>query len=155
MFDLPLHPMVIHLPIGLSLAVVLLAPVVLIAWKCGYFSRRTWWMIPLLQFVLLVGSVTAVYSGELAEGNARQVVPNAEVIDRHERQAKRFSLIAAITFVLSLTGAAVSDSKRAQHFATAAVVAAVLQMGGCVLVSHTGGMVVWGPEGLVGQDIPP
>ncbi len=146
--------MLIHVPVGLSVAVALLAPAVLMAWRRGVFPRRTWWLVLMLQAVLLVGVVAAVHSGELAEQSARRVV-DVQLVDRHEDLATGFAVLALITTVLSLAASLAPEPGRAHQLALATVVAAVLQLGACVVVSHAGGTVVWGPDGLVEQDAPP
>ena len=146
--DLPLHPMIVHTSIGLTLATALLAPAVLWVWTRGSLPRGAWWLVVLLQSALFVGSVAAVRSGELAEQEARRQLAT-ELIDHHEALAKRFAALAFLTLLLTLTAALGSDEPRAKRVAAGATLAILAQLGLGIAVGHAGGTVVWGPDGLI------
>jgi hypothetical protein len=140
--------MIVHVPIGLAVAIAVAAPAVLIMWTRGILPRRAWWLAALLQTVLVAGAVAAVQTGELAERTARRSV-GSELVDQHEDMGTAFSVLAGGGLLLFLGAAVLSDEKRARQLAMAAVVLAEVQLAGAVVASHAGGLLVWGPDGLL------
>ncbi|HJN77243.1 MAG TPA: DUF2231 domain-containing protein [Myxococcota bacterium] len=150
MVELPLHPLLVHIPVGLAVAVAILAPAVWLTWARGALPRRAWWLVPLVQGFLLVSVVAAVRTGELAEQEARRVLPG-EQVDRHETLGTRFIVLVVVTLLLALAASLVADERRARQLALAAIISSLVQLAACAVVSHAGGALVWGPDGLIEQ----
>jgi len=148
LLDLPLHPMIVHTSVGITVATALLAPVVLLAWTRARLPRGSWWLVVLLQAALFATSLVAVRSGELAEQQARRQLAT-ELIDHHELLAKRFAAFTFFTLLITLTAALSSDERRSKRVAAGATLAILAQLGGGFAVGHAGGAVVWGPDGLI------
>src|SRR6185369_12870473 len=63
MNPLPLHPIVVHLPIALAVLMPVLSAGLLAAWWRGLLPRRTWMIAVLLQGLLLVSGVVSLRTG--------------------------------------------------------------------------------------------
>ena len=147
MFDLPLHPFAAHLVVGVCVALLVLAPLVLAGWVRGLWPRRVWWLVVALQLVLVAATLVGVRSGELAEGDARELL-SFEQVDHHEALGKRLAMIAAVTQVLVLAGALISDERLGRRLASGAVAACAVQAVAAGFAGHAGGTLVWGQDGL-------
>ena len=142
--DIPLHPAIVHLPLGLALVMPLIAAAFAWArWK-GRAGRLGWSLAVLLQALVLVGGKVAEETGEDDEHRVEEVTGHAPVHE-HEEAAERFVLAAAITtgvFVvtLALGGAAAHWLSLLAVLATLAVAGLGLQAGklGGELVYHHG-----------------
>jgi len=145
---LPFHPLVVHLAIGMAVAVGVLGPVLLLSWVKDLLPRRSWWLLAVLQGVLLVTAVVAVRSGEWAALDARDWL-ELERIQHHQALAVGFTVVVGATLLLSVAGALLSDEARARRVAAVAVVGTLVQLVLGVLVGHAGGALVWGPDGIL------
>lgn len=146
--DLPLHPFVVHIAIGLALGVALLAPTILLAWARDILPRRCWWLVPGLQAVLLISALAAVRSGEVASLDVRDFL-ELERIDRHEARGDAFAVVALATLALGIGAGLQREERRARRVAWAAVVGTVAQLALGAATGHAGGHLVWGPDGVV------
>lgn len=130
------------------MALGLLAPATLVAWVRALLPRRAWWLVVGLQGLLLASALAAVRSGEVAGLDARDFI-ELERIQAHQDLAETFTLSAAAVLVLSLGAALYRDEGRARRLATAAAVGVVMQLALGAATGHAGGIMVWGPQGLV------
>ena len=87
MNSLPLHPALVHIPLGLAVVLPLLGAGVLLAWWRGWLSPRAWVLVIGLQAALLVSGIVTLQSGEREEDRVEQVVPEA-AIHEHEEAAE-------------------------------------------------------------------
>jgi uncharacterized membrane protein len=97
----PLHPALVHVPLGLAMAVPLVALLVLLGTWRGWFPRRAWLLVVVLQGVMLVGGAAAYNTGEKEGDLVGGIVEDAPV-EAHEEAAEVFMLVAAGSFVFSL-----------------------------------------------------
>lgn len=97
----PVHPLIVHLPMALAVLMPLVAGGMLLAWWRGYFRKRTWSVVCLLQTAMLVSSLVAMRTGENDEGRVEQVVAEA-AIERHEDAAELFTWGSGLLLVVSL-----------------------------------------------------
>ena len=147
MNGLPLHPALVHLPLGLALVVPLLALGITIAIRRGALPARSWLIVLAAQAMLVAGGLVALRTGEQEEERVEDRVTE-RTIERHETLAERFVWSAGGTLGL---GAAVLVVR--SHPATAALMAAttlatVVTAGAGLQVGHSGGTIVHGPGGL-------
>lgn len=141
MGSVPLHPAIVHLPLGIATIIPLLALVAAFALWRGKAARKTWSVIVALQAVLLLGGFVAAKSGEREEERAEAVVAES-AIHRHEEAAEAFMLGAGIA--LAVAGAVlVLPARLAAYgaFATAALMIGVLGLG--IRAGHAGGELVY------------
>ncbi len=148
MFDLPLHPFAAHLVVGFCAALMILAPLVLAGWVRGVWPRRVWWLVVALQLVLVAAALVGVRSGELVEGDARELLA-FEQVDHHERLGKRLAIVAGATQLLIFAAALVSDERLGRRLAGGAVAACAVQAVAAGFAGHAGGTLVWGQDGLL------
>ncbi len=152
--QLPLHPAIVHLPIGLALLAPVLAIVLTSRLWHGGQSRLAWLMLPITQAMLVAGGVLALLSGEHEEERVEHVVGKA-FIEQHETAAQIFLAVAVaalgISLVVTLLRAA-SSQRLAMVLATVAslVVAGLgLNVGraGGELVYHRGAAAAYANDG--------
>jgi len=147
MNGLPLHPAIVHLPLGLAIVAPLLALGIAIAIRRGALPPRSWLIVVGLQAALFAGGLAALRTGEEEEGRVEdRVVESA--LEHHETLGKRFVWSAGGTLAL---GAAVLVLR--SHPATATLMAAttlatMVTAGAGLQVGHTGGEIVHGPAGM-------
>ena len=89
MTSLPLHPAIVHLPLGL--AFILPALAIGFAWAVsrGRVRPRAWTAIVVLQAALLGAGLVAMNTGEREEDRVERIVPES-ALERHEAYAEQF-----------------------------------------------------------------
>ncbi|MCC6466669.1 MAG: hypothetical protein IT463_15110 [Planctomycetes bacterium] len=148
MFDLPLHPALVHIPVGLAVIMPLLAGGLAVAILRGWLPARAWVVAVGLQAVLLVGAFGSLASGEADEDRAERTVGEA-ALEAHETAAKIFTGAAAATLLAGIGALALSRKPAAAGALRAGFVAgtlAVVALGGWV--GHLGGKMVYGNPGI-------
>lgn len=149
MFNLPLHPAVVHLPLALAMLVPLLAVGILWAIRAGKAPRSAWLLVVALQALLVGGALVALRTGESEEERIEERVAEAR-LEAHQSAAQQFTVVAA--FTLALAGAALVAGRirpRAGAVAALATVAMSLVVAGLALrAGHRGGELVYGAGGL-------
>jgi uncharacterized membrane protein len=110
MTTIPLHPALVHVPLGLAFIMPILA-VALLMWRWrGGAGRRGFAVLLLLQALLVGGALVAMQTGERDEDRVERVVAE-RVIEAHEERAELFLWAAAA--VLALAAAALVAPARA------------------------------------------
>lgn len=148
MSNLPLHPAIVHLPLGLAFVLPLLALTLLIAVGLGRLPRRAWLLAALLQATVVLSAVAAMRTGEADEERVEERVSES-LIEAHEERAEAFTWSAGLTLAL-LLGAGLSPwlGRALGGLSTAAAFASA---GLAVAVGHAGGEIVHGEQGLSGS----
>ena len=104
MGNLPLHPIVVHFPIVLSILLPIFAVGTLWAIRRGKTPRL--WALPFAMAAVLAGSAfVATRTGANEEERVERVVPE-RAIHSHEEAAERFQVIAAVVAAIALVGLA-------------------------------------------------
>ena len=99
----PLHPALVHLPLGLALTTPILAiGIALAAWR-GFLPRRAWIAAVALQTLLLAGGVADLLAGEKESRRVEKVI-GKDPVEEHEDRAEAFLWAAGA--VLSVSAAA-------------------------------------------------
>jgi len=138
MTSLPLHPAIVHLPLGLAFVMPALA--IGFAWALwrGRAHARSWAGIVALQAVLLGAGLVAMNTGEREEDRVESVVPKG-AISQHEAYAEQFVWATSGTLRLAAL-VLVSRRPAATHaLAIATVVGTVLVAASAIRVGHAGG----------------
>ncbi|MBI3204036.1 MAG: hypothetical protein HYZ29_21035 [Myxococcales bacterium] len=139
---MPLHPVIVHIPVALAVLMPLIAGGLLLATWRKWLPARAWAMALALQAVLAIGGFAAMNTGEREEDRVEKVVPEA-ALEAHEDAGKRF-MIGAIA-VLAL--AAVPMFLRRDSLKVAAMGAATAGTLAVVAlgydVGHKGGKLVY------------
>ena len=95
MSTLPLHPAIVHVPLGLAFVIPLVAIALAVAYARGRLPRSAFAILLGLQVVLVAGGGIALKLGERDEKLAERVVPE-RLIEEHEERAELFLGAAAV-----------------------------------------------------------
>ena len=102
MSNLPVHPMIVHFPIVLSILLPVFAIGTLWAIRRTQVVRT--WAVPLALAIILAGSAfAATRTGEQEEERVERVVPE-NVLHEHEAAAERFMVLAFLVAGVALVG---------------------------------------------------
>lgn len=146
MNGLPLHPAIVHLPLGLAVVAPLLALGIALAIRRGALPPRSWVIVVGLQAMLLGGGVLALRSGEQDEERVEDRVAESAV-ERHEALAERFVWSAGGTLALGAAVLVLRSPAATATLMAATTLAAVATAGLGLQVGHAGGAIVHGPGG--------
>ena len=138
--ELPLHPVIVHFPVALTLFFLFLYPV-LILWIGQKEDRqKTWAVVPALSLLLVLLSYGALFTGEQDEELVEEVVSH-EAMEAHEHAAEYFFYFTWVPFLISLAGIKPWKGRRpARWMAVLAQVALVFFM---LDAAHKGGLLVY------------
>jgi uncharacterized membrane protein len=140
--SLPLHPALVHLPLGLAFVMPILAMGFAWAlWK-ERVRPRAWMAIVALQAVLLAAGLVAMNTGEREEDRVERIVPEP-ALEQHELYAEQFVWATGATLVLA--GLVFASRKRllTQSLTLATVAGTVIVAAAAVRVGHAGGRLVY------------
>mgnify|MGYP000442153904 CR=1 FL=1 len=101
MGDLPLHPAVVHLPLGLAFVMPLVAAGIGWAIWTGRVPLRAWILVAVLQCLLMAAGLFATNTGQRDEHRMAQVV-DQPIIDAHEAVGEQFVWGAVLTVGLAM-----------------------------------------------------
>lgn len=88
---MPLHPVIVHIPVALAVLMPLIAGALLLATWRKWLPPRAWALALGLQAVLALGGLAAMNTGEREEDRVEKVVSEA-ALEAHEDAGKRFML---------------------------------------------------------------
>jgi uncharacterized membrane protein len=142
MDELLFHPKLVHVPLGLAITVPVIAVGVLIAWWRGWLGTRAWWIVVMLQLMLVAGALVAANSGERDEELVERIVAE-RFIEAHEELAETFVIGSAVILVLALFGAALPNPRWRQSAAAAATIGMFVVAGLAVRTGSAGGDLVY------------
>ena len=142
MTSLPLHPAVVHLPLGLAFIIPLLA--IGFAWALwtGRVRLRAWAVIVALQAVLFGAALIAMSTGEREEEQVESIVPHA-ALERHETYAAQFVWATGITLLLSALTLVFRPRIATRGLVVAAVAGTLIVAAAAIRVGHAGGQLVY------------
>jgi hypothetical protein len=162
MTTLPLHPALVHVPLGLAFVVPLVALALAAACWRGRATGRSFAVLVLLQALLVGSGVAAMQSGERDEDRVERIVPGP-VVDTHEDRAELFVWGAAVVLAVAAAALVVPAATLAPTAALAAagtLAVAFLayrtgQAGGEIVYTHGGAMAYRGaPPAAAGAGPP-
>jgi hypothetical protein len=142
MTSLPLHPAIVHLPLGLAFVLPALAAGFAWALLSGRVHARAWVVIVALQAVLLGAGLVAMNTGERDEDRVERVAPEA-AIERHEEYAEQFVWAAGATLILAALVLVFRKPPLMQALSAAAVAGTIVVAAAAVRVGHAGGQLVY------------
>jgi uncharacterized membrane protein len=96
----PLHPALVHLPIGLALALPVVAVGLALALWRNLLPRRAWAVAAALQLLLLAGGLAAFQAGRKESDRVEKIV-GEKAVDDHEERAEAFLWGAGIVAAVS------------------------------------------------------
>ncbi|HUM13179.1 MAG TPA: hypothetical protein VLT82_19685 [Myxococcaceae bacterium] len=148
MNTLPLHPAVVHVPLGLALVMPLLLGVMVWAIATDRLPGRAWLLALVLQGLILAAAAVALRTGEQDEERFEARTGEAGIA-AHERAARAFTGTAAGTFAAAVVALALRHRRR--PFVLAGATSVVLSVGMLALgiqAGHRGGALVHGGAAL-------
>jgi uncharacterized membrane protein len=143
MTSLPLHPAIVHLPLGLAFVIPAFAAGFAWAlWRGRVRPRGAWVAIIALQAVLLGGGLFAMNTGEREEERVERIVPDA-AIERHEEYAEQFVWAVGLTLVAAVLVVAFRKPALVHTMAALTVVGSLVVVAAAIRVGHAGGQLVY------------
>lgn len=141
MGSLPLHPALVHLPMGLAMVIPLIAIGITWAVWRGKLGRAGWAVVVALQLLLVGGAFVALQTGEGEEERVESVVPES-AIEAHEEAAQAFLIAGGAVLVIAALGLFRSEKLR-RYAAVAGTVGSLAVLGLGYRVGHLGGELVY------------
>lgn len=141
MSSIPLHPALVHLPLGLAFILPILAISFTWALWRKRIQARSWLVIIVLQAILLAAGLLAMNTGEREGDRVEKVVPE-RAIETHEAYAEQFAWAVGITLVVGIL-VLIPRSRMARVFSIATVAGTLAVAGLGVRVGHAGGQLVY------------
>ena len=136
----PLHPLLVHMPIALTVLVPLFAIGALWAIRRGAHVRQAWGIAVALLALLLTSGWVALQTGQNEEEKVEGVVSES-ALERHEEAAEAFLIATGVVLLLASAGFARGRvGSVARGIATVGTVALI---GAGYNVGHSGGALVY------------
>ena len=142
MGSLPLHPAIVHLPLGLAFIMPALALGFGWALWTARVRPRAWIAIVALQAVLLGAGLAAMNTGEKEEDRVEAAVPHA-AIEQHEEYAEQFVWATGLTLGLMALVLVGRRTAVVRPLTIAAIAGTLVVMALAVRVGHAGGKLVY------------
>ena len=142
MTAIPLHPALVHLPLGLAFVLPALALGFTWALWSGRIRPRAWAAIVLLHAILLGAGLVALKTGQNESKRVESAVPEA-AIESHEEYAEQFLWVVGVTLAVASV-VLVARRPTAVHALSAITVLGTFLIAGAALrVGHAGGKLVY------------
>ena len=139
MFELPLHPVVVHFPIVLGMLLPFAALIFWWAIKEDHLHLKAWILVAALALGYGVSSYVAVEMGEEDEEKVEEVV-SEKVIEEHEEAGELILWVSGSLFLFSLAGL---YRKNLHTVRLAVAILAFVAVVPLVDAGHTGGKLVY------------
>jgi uncharacterized membrane protein len=136
----PLHPALVHVPLGLAFLLPALALAVALAIALGWLPPRTWALVALAAAVLAASAWYAAEIGE-EEGERVEKVVAEEPLHEHEEAGEWLVRLAALGFVAAAAGLLGGRPGATSRWAAVLISAAILAA--AVRAGHLGGALVY------------
>jgi uncharacterized membrane protein len=140
MLGIPLHPLIVHVPIVFVVLLPISVAFALWAVRKGATLRRAWAVPMAFAAALTMSAWVAVQTGESQEERVEDVVGEA-TLHEHEEAAERFLVLSGILLVVSTAGFIRGTIGRAARIVTAAGAVGLVAAG--AQVGHSGGALVY------------
>lgn len=142
MGELPLHPSIVHVPLGIGAIMPLVAgALALCIWR-GWLPRRAWLGAIVLQAMVTGGGLVAMETGEDEEERVERVVAESK-IEEHEERAEQFVWTSAATLGVMVVAFALPGEALLVTGAGVATLATVVTLAMGYRVGHSGGELVY------------
>jgi len=139
MFDLPLHPVVVHFPIVFGIILPFAAFVLWWGIRKGTFAQNVWVFVPDLALVYGLSAAAAVYLGGEDEEKVEKIVEK-KVVEAHEEAGEVIPWLAGGLLLVSIAGLVRKDSHRLRLAFAVLSLAAIIPLAN---TGHTGGQLVY------------
>ena len=139
MFDLPLHPVVVHFPIALGIILPLVSLLIWWGIKKGHLQRVVWIFVVAMTLAYSASAIVAVELGERDEDKVEKVV-SERVIEEHEEAGEMIVWVSATLLLASLAGILIKNSHHARLAFAILSLVAIIPLANA---GHTGGKMVY------------
>ncbi len=137
----PLHPALVHVPLGLAVCAPLVLAGLAFAIGRGALPQRAWWVAVALEAFLVAGGMMAMQAGDRDEKTAIRAVDRSLV---HEHEEKGEAFVWAAAAALAACAAVAFAPARLFAAGAAAATCAALVVGGLgVRAGLAGGELVY------------
>lgn len=136
------HPKVVHLPMALAVLMPLVAGGVAFAWWRGWFDRRVWTIVVLLQCALAGSGLIAMNTGETEEERIEEFVAE-RYIEAHEEAAEVFVWASAIVLGLMILPVVLSHGRLRNTTMAVACIGTLVVLGLGYRTGEAGGRLVY------------
>lgn len=136
----PLHPALVHLPLGLAFLLPALTLAAALAIALGWLPLRAWALVALVAAVLAGSAWLSAEVGEREEERVEEVVAE-EPLHEHEEAGEWLLRLAALGFVASAAGLLAGRPGAASRWA--AVLISALILAAALRAGHLGGALVY------------
>ena len=139
---LPLHPAIVHLPLGLAVLLPLLAGGFAWAAWTGRVGVNAWLAVIALQAVLVGSGYVAMRAGHAEEARVEKVVDES-MIHEHEEMGEQFVWAAGATLALAVLVFVVRIPSATRPLMACMVLAAIVVAALAVRAGQAGGELVY------------
>jgi uncharacterized membrane protein len=140
--SVPLHPALVHIPLGLAFVIPALALALAWAVWTGRLGSRAWIAVVALQAALLGAGMIAMNTGEREEGRVESIVPKA-ALSSHEAAAEQFVWATGITFAAAALVLVFRRPALRGTLTVASVAGTLVVAAAALRVGHAGGQLVY------------
>jgi len=137
----PLHPALVHVPLGLAFALPWVTAGMAVAIDRGLLPRRAWVMVALLQLLVVAGGAAALLSG-FRDAHAVDGFVSSRLVQRHEERAVAFLVGAALLLALT-TSVLAAPPRRMRAVAALAAAGSLVVAGLGLWTGRAGGDLVY------------
>lgn len=139
MFDLPLHPVVVHFPIVFGSLLPFLALLLWWAIKKEFLQQKVWVLVTVMALAYGASAIVAVELGEKDEDKVEEII-SERVIEEHEEAGEKIPWVAGTLFLISLAGLV---KKNSHSLRLGLAVLSLIALAPLVNTGHTGGELVY------------
>jgi uncharacterized membrane protein len=139
---MPLHPALVHLPLGLAFALPVVGTLVCLLLFRGKPERRLWLPLVALQAMVVVGGWMALVTGQQEEERVENRVPHP-ALEAHEARGREFLAGAGLLLAFAVTGLATRPGNASRALAVGVTLMSLGVVGLAVRVGHAGGTLVY------------
>lgn len=136
---MPLHPIVVHLPIVMMLLLPFVIAVLIVAEKKGIIHEKLWYAVAFYQAIVTGASFLALKLGERDEELVEKFV-SEKIIENHEEWGEMLAWTALAIFIMILGSIVLKKIKMMKVMTLVASIGGLLPV---VMAGHTGGELVY------------
>ena len=140
MFGIPLHPLVVHFPIVLTILLPISVFVALWVIRKGTTPRRAWSVPVAFAAALALSAFVATRTGSAEEDRVERVVAES-ALEGHEEAGERFLVLSGVLLLVAAAGFLPRTVGQAARIVTAAGALGLVVAG--IQVGHSGGELVY------------
>lgn len=142
MFELPLHPKLVHLPLGLAIILPFVLGFLQIGIWRKWFEPRVWWVGAILCGFCFLGSVVATKSGGDEWSHVEKIV-GEQALEAHAEAGEHFRNLMFVVLSVVVAGLITPSQKLKNIVYTLAVFGSLGALFVGAYAGHLGGQLVY------------